>query len=627
MNKTIVLLAILFFGSATFANAATNTVIIYPSSDGINQLYDNENQTVWSLARAYTGTLFKIPDESDTVIKIRSDKNSGRYRIYRGSIVFDTSSIPNDAIVKSASLNLYGIAGDASIVLNGHTRASNSILTKEDWQLSNYGADEFARAYLNDNQYNVLDFNADGINYLNLEGDTVLGFMTDNDFDDIDPGSVGYAKYFASVDASGTSTDPYLEITYTYDDGELETDDSLFTQVVSPNPSVASTTEWANDTYAWGDAYWCGTTIGGCGCAITSLVMMGREAGVLYGVDGSAVNPGNFNTWLQQNDGYDSAGSLFWTKAAEYLGQQVDTRVATSFAVEKFRATKPIELRAAVAADNLRVVGYSGAKYHFFYLSGLTQSGYQIRDPFWYGTQTTNEQKNPTYHRQDYDDQVDRGVIYKVETPAIQTGIIEVTLNSPAELLLVDANGDRTGYAPASGIIEEIPHSGYISDDVIGSRDDGATPPHVTKHLLATEAAGVYELHVLGTGGGAYTLSVLLKDEQGYEHRFTNTGETRLDQDDLFMIDLSTGIVEEVVTEVDRAAFVAAVAAATTGSTDENQRFFERWANKIFDEIDADKPEQAAQHLDVFQVLQQAKDVTSTWLEQVIGKLREQLGS
>lgn len=201
----------------TSSEAATTTTIkIYPTDDGLTQLYDNDNITTWSAARNYTGTVLTAPNTTSDQIATRGDKHSGKYRIYRTSAVFDTSVIPDDATVTDASF--YGYKGYSNnhgqqLVITAHTRASSTQLAKGDWNLTNYGA-EFARGGLIDNQYKQFSFNSSGKNYINPEGYTVIGGMQDNDFDNIDIGYTQSGATIYSSDASGTSTDPYLEVTY-----------------------------------------------------------------------------------------------------------------------------------------------------------------------------------------------------------------------------------------------------------------------------------------------------------------------------------------------------------------------------------------------------------------------------
>jgi hypothetical protein len=224
--------------------ATTTTVRIYPTDDGFTFLYDNENQTVWSSARTYTGPLSQTPNTTGAEVAVRSDSQSGKFRIYRSSMLFDTSIIPDSATVESATLNVYKVSteGNTSLVFTPHTRASNTALMKSDWYLSNYGT-EIARGPLIDNTYTTYTFNGTGESHINKAGYTAIGGMSAFDYDNVPQGSSPKTAAFRSSDMSGTSTDPYLEITYLLD--QPTNNPPVFTnignQTVSENQTLSFT--------------------------------------------------------------------------------------------------------------------------------------------------------------------------------------------------------------------------------------------------------------------------------------------------------------------------------------------------------------------------------------------------
>jgi hypothetical protein len=215
--------AVVFFGlHYQVANASSETVKIYPISDGVNFLYDDENQTIWSEARNYQGTLSNVTNVAGENVAARSDTHSGKYRIYRASLAFDTSVIPDDASIETSRLNLFKEAegnnrGDTQLVITEHTRQMPSVLNKEDWYLQNYGI-EFSRILLLDEQYTIVDLGDSFSNYINMRGITVIGGMTSYDFDNIDPGFVISSASFYSNEKLETLKRPYLEVTYTVPD-------------------------------------------------------------------------------------------------------------------------------------------------------------------------------------------------------------------------------------------------------------------------------------------------------------------------------------------------------------------------------------------------------------------------
>lgn len=232
MQRLILFVVVCVFGfSFQVASAAVETVRIYPTDDGVNLLYDDEQQTDWSLARHYSGPLVQITNTDAETITLRSDNHSGFYRIYRGSIAFNTESIPENAIIQSATIYLYKYPfsnnhADTDIVLTSHSRVNESILTQSDWYLPNYGT-EFARGLLSDVQYTPYALNQNGLAYINTSGMSIFGAMTEFDFDDVNPHVAPADAAMYSSDAIGLNNDPYLEVIYTIPDTEQTVDELI----------------------------------------------------------------------------------------------------------------------------------------------------------------------------------------------------------------------------------------------------------------------------------------------------------------------------------------------------------------------------------------------------------------
>jgi len=100
----------------------------------------------------------------------------------------------------------------------------------------------------------------------------------------------------------------------------------LYTQGFSKYPSEAQTILWFDKLYAAGRGNLgpinqrCGPSIANCGCAVTSMVMLGRYYGINTAVDGSSVDPLAIDRWLTNNNGYSTFGKVYWNKAVDYLG-------------------------------------------------------------------------------------------------------------------------------------------------------------------------------------------------------------------------------------------------------------------------------------------------------------------
>ncbi len=279
----------------------------------------------------------------------------------------------------------------------------------------------------------------------------------------------------------------------------------LMTQIASPYPPESS--QWADDIYGDGTPDWCGNTIGGCGCAIASMSMLGLAYGVDTGFDGSAVNPGNMNAWLKANNGYTELNTVRWFYSLQYLSSKLGFSTIQLDALNTTDKT----LTDKYVSEGNPVVAFEKDKGHYFLLTGLADGGnYFINDPFWYLTKTTNDLMDTANHVQNYGGDIDQANLYS-HTSNLRPfpRWVEIQLGSPAELLLTDSQGRKTGYDPLTGtIVEEIPGSSYAQATGIATSqttDADGSPKVLT---ITAPDDDLYTLSVIGTGDGPYHLSV-----------------------------------------------------------------------------------------------------------------------
>lgn len=623
--KKILLVTFLF--TLFFTNdalAAEETVKIYPTDDGNVLLYDDDGQTVWSQARNYNGTLVREPITDSDQLVTRADRMSGKYRIYRTSLSFDTSEIPDNSDVIKVIFN--GYKGDRNnhgqtLVLTSHSRASSSSLGKSDWQIKNF-AHELSESVLLENQYTEFEFNNFGLGYINKEGLTVIGGVQGNDFFDSDIGTTQSGTSIYSMESPGTDKDPYLEITYTVPDEEpelsfgelidqldtvvdnqidqrwvqrvykvyvkrlqnsgennpektlktLETlekridrDESkeritgevanslkttigslrdllekmidnqtsekvpLMTQIASPYSPEAD--DWEHDLLGSGTPDKCGNTIGGCGCAISSLAMVASGFGVTEGIDGTDINPRNLNNWLRENEGYTPNDSVLWGKALEYFSDERGRTKITSLLEYVYDNNL---IKDHILANGL-AVGFEKRVGHFFTLTDVVEEGFAVRDPLWFETKTTNDVKDTVNNIQNYGGDVNKAMLFNgLRKPEKLAGVIEVHLGSPAELLITDSQGRRVGYDPETDqVVKEIPNSSYEQEEFVLSSEEPADDYHSEKVLIIPNPDDqLYGLQVIGTGEGDYTLTVMSSGgglNSQVENYFSSTTEDKVD--------------------------------------------------------------------------------------------------
>ena len=214
------------------ATTTTTTQTFYPTAgDGYiyssNPSWDAAHDATAGIASNYTAL-------AATTGIIKSSK---LYYIYRTFLPFDTSSIPDDAAITSASLNVYVYAkknddndGDDFITLVQTSQASTTILAKEDFDQT--GAINNPTEGVNSNErkditniavgkYLAFNLNSTGLGWISAIGATRLGLREGHDVIDsafTSSSSTTIQYNFLTIrtsEYSGTVQDPYLTVTYT----------------------------------------------------------------------------------------------------------------------------------------------------------------------------------------------------------------------------------------------------------------------------------------------------------------------------------------------------------------------------------------------------------------------------
>ncbi len=324
-----------------------------------------------------------------------------------------------------------------------------------------------------------------------------------------------------------------------------ESDVPLITQVASPYPPESS--QWASAIYANGsgnnpnDPNPCGLTVAECGCALASMSMLGHSYGIATDINGDEVNPGNMNAWLEENGGYTPLGGLWWSKALAYMGKEDGDGYKSKLSL----LSEQISDVDGFLAQDKPVIAFNESKGHYFVLTEKNENGsYDVRDPYWYMTQTTNDTKDTVNNVQDYNNDIDKVKLFEYhDQPQKLADALEIHLASPAELLLTDSEGRRTGYDFETGeVLQEIPGSSYDQTSAIYTTTGIESNPHFEKVLLVDDTQDdVYTLEVIGTGEGEYTLSTLTINEGGSFATESIVAITEEGQTDTYLVDVEVG--------------------------------------------------------------------------------------
>lgn len=305
----------------------------------------------------------------------------------------------------------------------------------------------------------------------------------------------------------------------------------LYTQGFSDFPSQNDTKSWAPKTYAGGRGNLgpvkdrCGLSIGNCGCAITSMVMLGRYYGVDTAIDGTSVDPLSIDTWLTSHNGYAGFGKVYWGKAVNYLGfvDSITNKKMVRFAFNEkndWNVSSTSPRIANYLNSGQPIVAFNDKVGHYLILDNKLSTGYTVKDPAWYNTKTLTDSQNLNNHIRGYGNYFKTANIFTyLPTPKLATASLHIALASPAELLLVDPQGRKLGKDPVTNTVyDEIPNAIYGNDGPIVSSDFDLDPSqiHQTKEIhIETPLDGAYQLQVIGTGAGSYGLELTSFDPDG----------------------------------------------------------------------------------------------------------------
>ena len=243
---------------------------------------------------------------------------------------------------------------------------------------------------------------------------------------------------------------------------------------------------WKDLTYdhaSTSNPFFCGTTIGGCGCAITSAAMLLNYYGVSRTPSGNPTNPQTLNDWLNQNQGY-AFGALKWNSVAAY-----SVRVNENFGTQKIRfvgvgsGNDFDTLNTDLANSKPEILEEPG---HFIVANAKQDPTYQIADPAYENKKTLATYSNNFLSSRRYE---------KTNT---DLSSIYISSPTPNDLFITDSLGRSTGKNPETGeILTQIPNSYYfVEPSFTNQTDPNSQVPNT----------GVTTLVIINPEEGSFTL-------------------------------------------------------------------------------------------------------------------------
>lgn len=227
------ILAILIIGLFLFGFfypvSAQEQMIFYPDPDPETSSVDGQAHRYYdagesfSIIRAGVGT-DAFPSGAGMEIKVRTNTATDKFdRLSRGFILFDTSALPDNAVITNAVLS---VAGDnknnyfvepVSIALVSSNPNSNTNLIAGDYQTigSVRFSDDIAFDDILIGSYNDFVLNSSGISAIDKEGISKFGLRSDWDLDNTPPAWVSATEMNIIMKTAESGTKPKLVVDYT----------------------------------------------------------------------------------------------------------------------------------------------------------------------------------------------------------------------------------------------------------------------------------------------------------------------------------------------------------------------------------------------------------------------------
>ena len=189
------------------------------TADGQLRKIASTYNSVWNAGSAGTintsGTTAIIGQAEDT------DPGTTEYIIYRSFFYFDTSYIPDDAVISSASLSLYGAhkktgSGAFNIqIQNGQPTYPHDTLEAGDYDKDHYSGDggSFGTGSFTTDGFNTITLTPTGLTWINKVGITKLCVRNSEEIAGNEP-NIDSRDWVSVCTANEEDYEPYLQVTY-----------------------------------------------------------------------------------------------------------------------------------------------------------------------------------------------------------------------------------------------------------------------------------------------------------------------------------------------------------------------------------------------------------------------------
>ncbi|MGD8744662.1 MAG: C39 family peptidase [Candidatus Woesebacteria bacterium] len=272
---------------------------------------------------------------------------------------------------------------------------------------------------------------------------------------------------------------------------------------------------WSSRIYDSGDVQGlgCGSTVGQCGCATTSIAMLLKYYGVDRAPNGDPTTPKSVNEYFNEDEVCKKAGcvsqgyrygNVRWSAVGRYSSSEYNSNNTQKVVLKQIAEYDKQTTKSDINEKKPVIIRVPGRQ-HWVVAKGYDSETISINDPGF----DRNTLDDPAYGN-------DALAMRRFEKTSSDFSSFEVTSLAPTQILVTDLQGRKTGYDFHTGnVVEEIPNSHYyfeesysdISGEVLSSTQDG-----IYSVIILTPEQNEYEVEVVTFIEGLYTFSIHASD-------------------------------------------------------------------------------------------------------------------
>jgi len=253
---------------------------------------------------------------------------------------------------------------------------------------------------------------------------------------------------------------------------------------------------WSNQTYDHADSirsFFCGSTIGQCGCAITAATALLTSYSVYSSPEGTDTTPETLNSWLKNRPHGYINGGINWTEVAKYAYEA--NRIYDSPKIDykgRINFTDFTTLKTDLDSQKPVILEVNNqGSMHFVLAGSYLNNQFNIHDPLVEEYYTTLDKYNNTFVG-----------MRRYELTNTDLSAILLAIPAPAKIMITDSQGRKLGQDPNNGaIFNEISGGNYYLEAPIGNFNDPNLPQ-------VPEGQGTYFIEILDPKQDAYSIQI-----------------------------------------------------------------------------------------------------------------------